>query len=90
MPARGPPCRVRGETTRVAPLPQEMTMSLSRPLVRPAKDERGMTTAEYAVGTVATVTFAGVLLKIFTDPDLQDLLWNIILWIIKLITGFGG
>ena len=34
-------------------------MSLSRPLVRPAKDERGMTTAEYAVGTVATVTFAG-------------------------------
>lgn len=60
----------------------------NRALVRPVKDERGMTTAEYAVGTVAAVSFAGVLIKIFTDPALQKLLWDLILWIIKLITGF--
>ncbi|MGJ3508067.1 DUF4244 domain-containing protein [Enemella sp. A6] len=65
-------------------------MSLSRSLVRPVKDERGMTTAEYAVGTVATVSLAGVLLKIFTDPELQKMIWELILWIIKQVTGFGG
>lgn len=64
-------------------------MFTSRALVRPAKTERGMTTAEYAVGTVATVTFAGVLIKIFSDPELQALLWELIKWIIKMITGFA-
>lgn len=64
-------------------------MLKSRALVRPVKNERGMTTAEYAVGTVATVTFAGVLIKIFSDPQLQSFLWELIKWIIKMITGFS-
>ena len=42
-----------------------------------ARDQRGMTTAEYAVGTVASCGFAGVLVKLLTEPWVQDLLKNL-------------
>lgn len=45
---------------------------------RRVRDERGMTTAEYAVGTVAAASFAGVLIKILTDPGLQQLILQLI------------
>ncbi|NYI71391.1 hypothetical protein GGQ54_001951 [Naumannella cuiyingiana] len=54
---------------------------------RPQRDERGMSTAEYAVGTVAAVSFAGVLLKVLTDPNVQRLLVEFIIWLIGLFTG---
>jgi hypothetical protein len=38
----------------------------------------GMTTAEYAVGTVAAVAFAGILLKVVTSPAVQSALTAII------------
>lgn len=41
--------------------------------VRTTRDERGMTTAEYAVGTVASCGFAGVLVKLLSEPWVQDL-----------------
>lgn len=41
-------------------------------------DETGATTAEYAVGTVAAVGFAGLLVKLLTSPEVQNLLWTII------------
>jgi hypothetical protein len=44
---------------------------------RRTRDERGMTTAEYAVGTVASCGFAGVLVKLLTEPWVQDLLKNL-------------
>ncbi|HIT77101.1 MAG TPA: DUF4244 domain-containing protein [Candidatus Avipropionibacterium avicola] len=53
------------------------------------RDERGMTTAEYAVGTVATVTAAGVLITIFQQPWFQELLIKLIKLIIELVTGFS-
>jgi hypothetical protein len=40
---------------------------------RTARDE-GMTTAEYAVGTLAAVAFAGVLLKVLTSSSVQSAL----------------
>ncbi|MFI5955589.1 DUF4244 domain-containing protein [Cryptosporangium sp. NPDC051539] len=40
--------------------------------------EAGMTTAEYAVGTVAAVAFAGVLLKVVTSSTVQAALTAII------------
>ncbi|TQS43893.1 DUF4244 domain-containing protein [Cryptosporangium phraense] len=40
--------------------------------------EAGMTTAEYAVGTVAAVAFAGILLKVVTSPAVQTALTAII------------
>lgn len=42
------------------------------------KDESGMTTAEYAVGTVAAASLAGILLKMLSSPELQALIWKII------------
>lgn len=50
---------------------------------RRARDERGMTTAEYAVGTVAAASFAGVLIKVLTDPQVQQLLLNLLQTILK-------
>jgi hypothetical protein len=41
-------------------------------------DDAGMTTAEYAVGTVAAVGFGGLLVKLLTSPEAQQLLWSII------------
>ena len=41
-------------------------------------EERGMSTAEYAVGTVAAVGFGGLLVKLLTSPEVQQLLFSII------------
>lgn len=51
------------------------------------RDERGMTTAEYAVGTVGAVTAAGVLITIFSQPWFRDLIIALIKMIIELVTG---
>jgi hypothetical protein len=41
-------------------------------------NEEGMTTAEYAVGTVAAAGLGGLLIKLLTSPEVQDLLWKIV------------
>jgi hypothetical protein len=41
-------------------------------------NEEGMTTAEYAVGTVAAAGLGGLLLKMLTSPEVQDLIWRIV------------
>jgi hypothetical protein len=41
-------------------------------------NDAGMTTAEYAVGTVAAAGLGGLLLKMLTSADVQDLIWKII------------
>lgn len=40
--------------------------------------DRGMSTAEYAVGTVAAAAFAGILFKIVTSPEVRRMLLGII------------
>lgn len=40
--------------------------------------DAGMNTAEYAVGTVAAVAFAGVLLKVLTSGTVQSALTSVI------------
>jgi hypothetical protein len=40
--------------------------------------DRGMSTAEYAVGTVAAAAFAGLLFKIVTSPEVRKMLLGII------------
>jgi hypothetical protein len=40
--------------------------------------EEGMTTVEYAVGTLAAVAFAGVLLKVLTSDTVQAALSGIV------------
>ncbi|GGQ70446.1 DUF4244 domain-containing protein [Couchioplanes azureus] len=46
-------------------------------LTGPRADE-GMNTAEYAVGTLAAVAFAGILLKVLTSPSVQQALSGVI------------
>lgn len=42
------------------------------------RGEDGMTTAEYAVGTVAACGFGGVLYKVITSPAVLNLMEDII------------
>ena len=46
--------------------------------LRQSARDAGMSTAEYAVGTLAAVAFAGVLLKVVTSPSIQSALSAII------------
>jgi len=43
-----------------------------------AGKDRGMNTAEYAVGTLAAVAFAGLLLKVLTSDSIRQALAGII------------
>ncbi|MDI2127924.1 DUF4244 domain-containing protein [Yinghuangia seranimata] len=47
-------------------------------LGRASRDESGMSTAEYAVGTVAAVAFGGVLYKVVTSDSVMTALSGII------------
>ena len=42
------------------------------------RGDAGMNTAEYAVGTLAAVAFAGLLLKVVTSDRIRDALFGII------------
>ncbi|HEX5740551.1 MAG TPA: DUF4244 domain-containing protein [Pilimelia sp.] len=42
------------------------------------RDERGMSTAEYAVGILAAVGFAGLLLKVLTSQKVQTALTGLV------------
>lgn len=52
--------------------------------------QRGMTTAEYAVGSVAVATGVGVLITLIQQPWFKELLMKIIEMIINLIMGILG
>jgi len=41
-------------------------------------NDAGMTTAEYAVGPVAAAGLGGILIKLLTSPEVQDLIWKIV------------
>jgi Flp pilus assembly pilin Flp len=47
-------------------------------LLRRLRKDDGMTTAEYAVGTLAAVAFAGLLLKVLTSSQVQAALSHLI------------
>ena len=53
-------------------------------------DEQGMTTAEYAVGTVAAVTGVGALVGLCSSDWFSDILRSIIEAILKLILSAFG
>ncbi|WP_049558467.1 DUF4244 domain-containing protein [Nonomuraea sp. SBT364] len=40
--------------------------------------DRGMSTAEYAVGTIAACAFAALLFKVVTSPEVQEMLSSLI------------
>jgi hypothetical protein len=53
--------------------------------IRGRHNQKGMTTAEYAVGTVATVSFVGIILAIINNPEFQKAIWQVVLAIIKVV-----
>ncbi|MBB6556509.1 DUF4244 domain-containing protein [Nonomuraea rubra] len=40
--------------------------------------EHGMSTAEYAVGTIAACAFAALLFKVVSSPEVQEMLTSLI------------
>lgn len=42
------------------------------------QNDDGMTTAEYAVGTVAAASLGGLLLKLLTSNEVRDLIWHLV------------
>jgi hypothetical protein len=52
------------------------------------RDQRGMVSAEWAVGIIAAVAIAGVLLGIVTSGPVHDVLLRFILMVIRSFSGF--
>lgn len=53
-------------------------MHMNELAIRLRGDEQGMTTAEYAVGTVAVAGLGGVLIKLLSSDQFQNLLWQVL------------
>ncbi len=45
---------------------------------RAVRDDKGMTTAEYAVGTVAAAGLGGILIKLLASDEVRTLVLNVI------------
>lgn len=65
--------------SRLAAVPARVSARLS---VQEA--DAGMSTAEYAVGTVAACGFGGILYKVITSPEVLGLLKDVIAAAFKL------
>jgi hypothetical protein len=70
-PAIGRPSRLAGHMTLIRRIAQRAKT------IRTAVDA-GMTTAEYAVGTVAACAFAALLYKVITSTQVLDLLTGVV------------
>ena len=60
---------------------------VSRSLKRLAREDDGMATAEYAVGTVAVAGLAGLLIKILTSDEARNLIWSLISRALSIFVG---
>ncbi|MFC6079527.1 DUF4244 domain-containing protein [Sphaerisporangium aureirubrum] len=71
--------RCRGARAQARALLNRLRASNHRALVMArTRAQAGMSTAEYAVGTIAACAFAGLLYKIVTSPDVRKMLTDII------------
>ena len=71
---------------QVVPVVEADTAADSSELVR--RGERGMVSAEWAVGIIAAVAIAGVLLAIITGGQVKGVLLQFILMVIHSFSGF--
>ena len=60
---------------------------VTRVLDRVAQEDDGLSTAEYAVGTVAVAGLGGLLFKLLTSDAVRDLLWGVIQKAFSLFLG---
>ena len=50
----------------------------ARIVARIRREDAGMTTVEYAVGTVAAAGFGGLLIKLLMSDEARTLIWGLI------------
>ena len=72
---------------RLAEMAVRATVPLGRRLSR---SERGMVSAEWAVGIIAAVAIAGVLLSVVTSGPVESAILRFILQVIKAFSGGIG
>ena len=51
---------------------------LTGAVARVRREDAGMTTVEYAVGTVAAAGFGGLLIKLLMSDEARNLIWGLI------------
>jgi Flp pilus assembly pilin Flp len=56
-------------------------------LSRLSRDDRGLSTAEYAVGTVAVAGLGGILIKLLSSEPVRNLIWEIIQTAFSFVVG---
>lgn len=65
------------------------TKTTDKPTLRERlRDDAGLSTAEYAVGTVAAAGLGGLLFQLLTSDAVRDLLWALVQQALSWI--FGG
>lgn len=67
--------------------PARRRSALARLATRLRREDAGMTTVEYAVGTVAAAGFGGLLIKLLMSDEARNLLWSLIARAISAIFG---
>ncbi|QGF22830.1 DUF4244 domain-containing protein [Raineyella fluvialis] len=75
-----------GECGTTAPV----TVQQGRPRRARHADERGMATAEYAVGTVAAVALVTGLINVFRNPEFLDMLLQLVMAIFRAVMASKG
>jgi Flp pilus assembly pilin Flp len=56
-------------------------------LARLSRDDRGLSTAEYAVGTVAVAGLGGILIKLLSSDAVRNLVWQVIQTAFSFVVG---
>ena len=58
--------------------PARKSRVLTGVIARVRREDAGMTTVEYAVGTVAAAGFGGLLIKLLMSDEARNLIWGLI------------
>jgi len=58
--------------------PTVKNRALAGIVARVRREDAGMTTVEYAVGTVAAAGFGGLLIKLLMSEEARNLVWGLI------------
>jgi hypothetical protein len=58
--------------------PTVKNRALAGIVARIRREDAGMTTVEYAVGTVAAAGFGGLLIKLLMSDEARNLVWGLI------------
>lgn len=72
--------------TRVARIAKKASNHRAAIVDRMHSDD-GLSTAEYAVGTVAAAGLGGILIKILTSDEVRNLIWNVVSTAFKSLLG---